>query len=99
MNCKPGDLAIIINATRCPENIGRIVTVLRHRMGDWDYSDFMPEAGQWIVRSNGGALASKNDAGDMFYDMEGPYRDAYLRPIRPASLDDSLTDHREKETS
>ena len=42
MNCKQGDLAVVVKATN-PQNIGRIVSVLR----PWI------DSGTWVVRHHG----------------------------------------------
>lgn len=57
MNCKPGDLAIVINA-RYPEtmqNIGRIVEV--------GYAASHPDGAGWVVVA-GGALLMTRRAGE-----------------------------------
>jgi hypothetical protein len=52
MNCKPGDLAVIVRAYRFPELVGRIVTCVRltphpSKLPVWETAEPLPES-NWI---------------------------------------------------
>lgn len=54
MNCKPGDLAVIVNATSQKRHIGKIVRVLeRHEYaGQWGWKttpELLMHDGRWIA--------------------------------------------------
>ena len=73
LNCKPGDLAIIIQGFTTTRNIGKLVTVLGPAH----------QAGCWIVRCDhplktvlGGADGIRSES------TVGPIEDYRLRPIR-----------------
>ena len=77
MNCKPGDLAVIVGASRekFVANIGKIVEVLEPAS---DY--FVQLAGGlhcWRVKSRGGPVLTREGMGPF-----GVARDCDLRPIR-----------------
>jgi hypothetical protein len=87
MNCKPGDVAIVIFA-HTPSNVGTIVQVINGYEGDiplsWD--------GQtWLVRAS---VLMKWFVGEQpVMRMAGPVPDAYLKPIRgrePTTDDQAL---------
>jgi hypothetical protein len=87
MNCKPGDLAVIVASPWAPENVGKIVAVLRpYREREvvagvcWN----VVSAGQsWVVESTGSDLAwgvpGRTKAGRS---RQRVYADVCLRPIR-----------------
>jgi hypothetical protein len=83
MNCRPGDLAYIVNAAM-PENIGRMVQVLEPLGVEPFWGGFRwrigPCKGQfcWLVRSCGVPLLAVK--GGQF--VEIPVADSQLRPIR-----------------
>jgi hypothetical protein len=96
MNCKPGDLAIVIKSAA--GNEGKIVEVLSPLGED-------PVIGRtrwckgrgfcWLVRSSGLPISFKQGG----FASEAPVPDAWLRPIRPADLDESTdTDIKKKVT-
>jgi hypothetical protein len=76
LNCKPGDLAVIIKGGLSDRNVGKLVTVI----GPTD------KIGEWMVRCDRpmnvaiGGIA----AGEKFV---GPIADSRLRPIRPQDDD------------
>ena len=83
MNCKPGDLAVIVRDLDAPLNIGRLV----HVLGRGDRKDFYPcptpQSGfEWVVRPVkkiigwDDAFQLVDDCGDCLFP------DADLRPIR-----------------
>lgn len=92
MNCKPGDLAIIISSRNCPELIGHVVEVIRAFVPGsdlWIYWDGSPS---WHIRYPDGRLiprvvgleARRVPGGDrVFYDRN-------LRPIRDQPGEDEI---------
>ena len=86
MNCKPGDLAIIVRCDSDPLNVGMLVNVISYHRGmfrapdkwKWDAT----EEGGWLVKSCGGMFM---DAG-----IRRKYvciDDCRLRPINPPAID------------
>lgn len=75
MNCRPGDLAIIVHAgnPECAENIGAIVCVVE-----------LFDDRTWIVESRGRLLAGFTTDGFTRSAWIAAY-DTSLRPIRPES--------------
>jgi len=84
MNCKPGDLAIIVSSRLAPENIGRIVEVMRRRIPDRLFPC-------WIVRS-GRPLVERWENGSVEMVFERLYRDSCLRPVSGLSITDDIKD-------
>lgn len=87
MNCKPGDLAIIMKAI-LSENIGRIVLVLRS-------SDIHPKLGfRWFVKpQNPMRIVSGADLvtiAPVSTDI-GAMPDAWLKPVSGLPMDDEVT--------
>jgi hypothetical protein len=78
MNCKPGDLALIVGADH-PQNLGRIVQVVRAY-------PYMQNA--WWVKHNGRPGVSLNGLV-----MEGWSFDHELRPIRDPGDDAADESH------
>lgn len=80
MNCKPGDLAVIVKPGSSMHNLGRLVHVL-HALNSND----------WWVEVVGG-MAHGYWAGNTVFVKVGIVEDHRLRPIRDQSGDDeSLT--------
>lgn len=91
MNCKPGDLAIVVHAY-IPEELGRFVEVIMGTPNSgWiapDGSYFLSsEDGlpRWYVHSLGSPFVCVNEVGmpsglRSFFDV---FKDSSLRPIRP----------------
>lgn len=81
-NCKPGDLAIVIQAEQ-RINLGAIVEVLHlcDRTADLRYPD---DQLIWIVRCS--RYMKWVYRGQNFYQKEGPVPDAALRSIRGDEL-------------
>lgn len=71
MNCKPGDLAVIVRSADGAA-VGRIVEVL---MGDGSHSEF---GHIWRVKSRGKGVVTIHGTLAVFFHMP----DAWLRPIR-----------------
>lgn len=78
-NCKPGDLAVVIQAQH-QENLGRIVKVLEvhDRTGPLVYN--IPGT-VWLTESTEPMMWTINAAVYML--KRGPIPDALLQPIRP----------------
>lgn len=91
MNCKPGDLAVIVADPKCNgADLGKIVEVLHAREPD--------ERGPWwFVRSCGAPLTwvTRGDNSPLY----GEVADVWLRPIRPESDPTSHESHRELESA
>lgn len=86
LNCKPGDLAVIVSA-RFPENIGILVSVLRqyiegeHLPGDPFRMYEGPYGVSWVVESVGKPIRKWGEKGT--YDLQTTvFADVCLRPIR-----------------
>ncbi|HDR9497077.1 TPA: hypothetical protein QDC06_000264 [Burkholderia cepacia] len=91
MNCKPGDLAIIVNG-RFPEEIGRIVEVLRLAAPG---IDFHPDAlsPAWIVKSDRPLPIFLHKANEIHsWANENPVADARLRPVTGLPITDDIKD-------
>lgn len=90
MNCKPGDLALVIGARLTPSMIGRIVEVVR--AADPKRDRYVPtmKSHSWLCRSLGAPIEWD---GEMV--SERVIADALLRPIRPN--DKQSETEREKE--
>lgn len=92
MNCKPGDLAIVVRVRATPEMLGRIVTVVRAPV----YGEFFKTdrgnirwagncSGAWVVSSNH-PMPWKGVNGSHHLAMERVFVDEALRPINPGDL-------------
>lgn len=93
LNCKPGDLAVIIRDLDAPENIGRLVTVIRSFLdgSEWYPSPVIDTRFSWEVKpvrkligwGRGGVLVDDSS--------NCSFPDADLRPIRDEpGVDESL---------
>ena len=89
LNCKPGDLAVIIRADH-PEtrpNIGAVVEVLRR----WSPFDMLVHGRvSWIVATKGRKLMGFGSDGSVEPCGEIGVFDAYLRPLRPDETPESV---------
>jgi hypothetical protein len=100
LNCKVGDLAVIVKDRYTPENVGKLVVVLES--GDQEWEDAV--GFYWYVRSVGSPLRCRlyEDAeftGELSFDMEANVADHELKPIRDHEGDDeTLTWKTEEET-
>ena len=82
MNCKPGDLAIVV-AAHNPCNIGSILRVLKsHR----NQKSLLIEPGDhiWLVQATHPQAYEKGQK--IIYRIKGPVPDSVLRPIRGLPL-------------
>jgi hypothetical protein len=87
MNCKPGDLAVIVARSA---NYGRIVNVVRRYAGELiEGSDYhmVPDVVYWVVEANGAHLVVKQDFGPELACRQHVVRDERLRPIRDPGED------------
>lgn len=88
MNCKPGDLAIIVRALPGSPNLGRLVRVIEAQTTNLLDGRIWQVSGDpcWIVESVGSQLAvfSGNPGAPKLtrWATRRPVRDANLRPIR-----------------
>lgn len=97
LNCKPGDLAVIVTSPNAPENVGKIVQVIRPAVDGEMIEGWRVKLREgffaWIVKSAGSKLA--------WYNYPGPdgtsrkkegyirsYADYCLRPIRDPEHDE-----------
>jgi hypothetical protein len=85
MNCRPGDLAIIVTCPEAPENVGAIVEVIcaseRCPCGCTDGRTV------WFVRTRGRELLGYTTFNLPVYASESNVADAYMRPIRGQTAD------------
>lgn len=97
MNCKPGDLAIVIGAQVTPEMIGHIVEVVSAAHNGDVFETDLGEARLgdpasvtvWRVRSCGALpLPWRLRDGRLAHAVEMPVFDTYLRPLNGAPIDE-----------
>lgn len=83
MNCKLGDLAIVIRAPKAPENVGRIVKVA---------AEFGEHKGYfcWTVTSDSPMTVFVNRVPTL--KTEGAIPDAWLRPVSGLPVTDDVED-------
>lgn len=89
MNCKPGDLAVIVRSFD-PNAVGQLVTVLE-RAPEHDFwlpSGMLTGSGPdaWVV-SFAAAFRTSSKFGGRLLVTHGACRDAHLRPIRDPGED------------
>ena len=88
MNCKPGDLAVVIGGAFSPQNIGAIVKVIKllPNGGVLDGKAWFPTSScpTWLVESCGKKLTW----GHHKPSLRRAYSDRCLRPIRDQDGDD-----------
>lgn len=97
LNCKPGDLAVIVTSPNAPENVGKIVQVIRpavhgEMIEGWRVG-YKPGLFAWVVKSAGSKLAWYNYPGPDGTSGKNevyirPYADYCLRPIRDPEHDE-----------
>lgn len=88
MNCKPGDLAVVVEAYN-PSNIGSIVRVLRTHPNQ---SVIAIEPGDHIWTMKATHPQAYEVEGELVYRSSGPVPDSYLRPIRGYPLGRDIAD-------
>ena len=95
MNCKPGDLAIVIRTSLRPELLGHIVEVV----GLWPGGVIAAYPGfvSWECRYTDGRLMRIiNAKGELLsYSKSSPVSDYCLRPIRPGDLHETEDERKE----
>jgi hypothetical protein len=89
LNCKPGDLAVVVTAHN-PENIGTILRVIKaHR----DQNALVDFKGQHIWLAEAPRPMTYNVGGKLVKRKRGAVPDAILRPIRGLpGADETRTD-------
>lgn len=101
MNCKPGDLAILV---RSKWNLGRLVEVLYAApVGvKFSFPDGLTAScskpNKWVVKSLGAGLF-RNVGGKQEWATYGHAYDAHLRPIRPEPERESTPQHEPAEAT
>lgn len=100
MNCKPGQMAIIVGSLHTPENIGRIVDVVSVA---YDYEAFPMIGGKtvlfaadgsevvWRVRSDM-PLKWRAGNGEVLEACEIATGDRFLRPVSGLPVEDDVRD-------
>jgi len=81
MNCKPGDLAYIVDS-QFPENIGRVVKVVS------GHGDFRGEGFCWNIVATTALKGEGEIDGRIMYQRDGFIADSCLRPISGVPVDD-----------
>ena len=87
MNCKPGDLAIVIKSDY-PADIGMIVRVVGPAADAWVHDD-VPE---WLVESDRISVVADYDTGTEKLSLDFDIPDAWLRPISGLPVDEETRD-------
>ncbi len=86
MNCKPGDLAIIKGPCLCPENEGKIVTVVRLANANEYYNDSGKTSIVWIVEGHNLLVHCLDTYSGKAIRIDcvntRPMADQWLKPIR-----------------
>lgn len=85
MNCKPGDLAYIVESA-FPENLGRVVEVIDA------YGMFRDEGFCWNIRANSPLTGEGEIDGTIMFLCEGFIQDACLRPISGVPIESDVKD-------
>lgn len=84
MNCKPGDLAVVMYSD-IPENVGLFVDVLEADDPNKHGIGLLHPGHVWLCRARG-AITYRNIFGEMCILKEGPIPDEVLKPIRPEPM-------------
>lgn len=85
MNCKPGDLAVILYSD-IPENIGLFVDVIEADDPIRHGVSLLHPGPIWQCRARG-IIRYRNILGELILVGEGPIPDEVLKPIRPPGQD------------
>lgn len=88
MNCKPGEMAVLVNAT-FPENVGLIVEILSFHGEGFGFYD------NWLCKPAWPSRGVYEDGGLFFNALDCVLRDADLRPIRPPKMPANETNDEE----
>lgn len=87
LNCKPGDLAVVVRAAMTPEMLGRFVSVVR-RADPSEYDNSNETRFVWMVRSAvSGEKLPTTYGSNIRFDDERPFVDQWLKPIRDPGQD------------
>lgn len=96
MNCKPGDMAVVIKASTTKELIGRFVIVGRAYCDGEVISGFVPVivgGPSWVCSSvSGDKLPWASYDGTLAWVLDRPINDSVLRPIRPEETPEESTE-------
>lgn len=93
LNCRPGDLAVVVGAPYTPEMIGMIVLCDRLAI-DGEVVDgsklrkASPNAPSWVVHAVGNSIPMRTWCGKLLHKKSRVVGDRYLRPIRDNDQDD-----------
>lgn len=91
LNCKPGDMAIVVSAYHRPENIGRIVEVVRVAVEGVDYKINGASQFAWLVKSQR-PLARAGYYMPIPDGYEAVCADCNLRPVSGLPVDEEIRD-------
>lgn len=98
MNCRPGDLVMIVRG-HFQQNLGAMARVTRlDRDGDWIFEDATRPI---LMRDEDdpGHITRMSHSFDCSRDWYGTLEDAHLLPIRPGDLEDETPTVRELEAA
>ncbi|NBT35146.1 MAG: hypothetical protein EBT03_06360 [Betaproteobacteria bacterium] len=92
LNCKAGDLAIVVKAA-LPENVGTVVRVVQGQ-GLEAWIGFDEPVFVWSVElaSRDRAMIYERKNGERLFTWEGPIPDAFLKPLVSSFTDNSQDD-------
>lgn len=94
--CRPNDLAFVVRENSTPENLGRVVRIVRHARPN--HKEYRPEDPLivhpvWLVETTGEPLAVAYVSGAVKQAKRRAYPDCWLQPLRPPSdVDDASRD-------
>lgn len=85
MNCKPGDMAIVVQSD-FPEDIGMIIEVLSESHIDWE------GCYQWLTKWPSPSPTCSVETGEIVLRSETFVPDEWLRPVSGIPITDDVTD-------
>jgi hypothetical protein len=96
MNCKPGDMAVIVRSQYFPQEVGLLVEVVEFKLRgsrfvDPDGVGYKASEDAWLIKYMGTPQKAQNGQGIARFAM---WLDSCLRPIRPGELEDETTTSR-----
>lgn len=97
MNCKPGDLAVVVDSD-IGENVGMFVDVIEAYRPTADGIVLLADGRVWLCRARG-RIVYRNIFGEAAIAREGPIPDAVLRPIRPEPMSSNTETQKNLEVS
>jgi len=96
MNCKPGDLAWVVQTIHTPEILGHIVEVV----GPWPHPCASESGFVWEIRyPDGRMILASLSGGVKRLRPSRAFNDSKLRPIRPGDLNETETTDERKEVT